>query len=66
MKGRVKLFEFNQEDDDVECEPYSEKDSDWAERVKKLIKIETPRLIGKEIKELVPAMKAADMNDAKI
>lgn len=66
MKGRIKVHEFNQEDNEVEIEPFSEMPGNWANKVRKVIKLDVPRLIFQEVKGLVPEMKKKDMDDSKV
>jgi len=38
VMGRIKLFEFNQDDDEINFELYCEKSGPWPEKVKQFMR----------------------------
>ena len=45
--GRIKLFEFNQEDDEIQTELTCEKSTTWADKVKLFMRKQMPQILLK-------------------
>jgi hypothetical protein len=63
VMGRIKLFEFNQEDEEISTELICEKNSEWADKVKSFMRKSMPAIIHREALKLIDAMKARDMDE---
>jgi len=63
VMGRIKLFEFNQDDDEIQTELNCDKQSTWADKVKQFMRKKMPDIIYERTKKLTQAMKERDMDD---
>jgi hypothetical protein len=66
VMGRIKLFEFNQEDDEIQTELTCEKSSPWADGVKDFMRKKMPQILLAKAGELITAMKEKDMDDQRL
>lgn len=66
VMGRIKLFEFNQEDDEIQTELTCEKSSPWADGVKDFMRKKMPQILLARAGELIAAMKEKDMDDQRL
>lgn len=66
VMGRIKLFEFNQEDDEIQTELTCEKSSPWADGVKDFMRKKMPQILLARAGELITAMKEKDMDDQRL
>ena len=65
-KGKVKIHEFNQDDDEVVFEITQEKPSDFVSKVKKIIANDLNELTLKTFQSLNKAMREKDADDIKL
>ena len=63
MMGRIKMHEFNQEDDEIETEYTAEKQGSWADSVRTYLRKQMPAKLHAVAMTLIPAMKARDSDD---
>ena len=61
--GRIKLHEFNQDDDELQTELFCEKSTPWAEKVKQFMRKQMPEILRKHTWKLQQAMKERDMDE---
>jgi hypothetical protein len=66
VMGRIKLFEFNQDDDEVQTELHCEKGGPWPEKVKQFMRKQMPDIIFKRSMKLLAAMKERDMDEQRL
>ena len=64
--GRIKFFEFNQEDSEIQTELTCEKSDKWADGVKQFMRKEMPKILHSRAMKLIEAMKAKDMDDQRL
>ena len=65
-QGKLKVFEFNQEDDELQTEVTCEKSNNWADGVKRALRNEvTQRLLEVALK-LPAAMKEKDIDEERL
>lgn len=64
--GRIKLHEFNQDDDEIQTELHCEKATTWAEKVKLFMRKEMPQILFKRTWKLIDAMKERDMDEQRL
>jgi activator of HSP90 ATPase len=64
--GKIKLFEFNQEDDELNGEVTCEKPGTWCDNVRRAIRKEVMAALLVEIMKLPAAMKARDVDENKL
>ena len=65
-KGKVKVHEFNQDDDELTIDVTQESDSTFVGEVKKLLKNEVCEMLLKTIMSLGKAMREKDVDEVKI
>lgn len=65
-KGRVKIHDFNQDDDELAIDITQEQQSELVSQVKKILNNEMCELVITTMKELMTAMKDKDSNEAKM
>lgn len=63
VMGRIKLFEFCQNDDEITTELFCEKSTDWAEQVKSFMRNEMPGRLQQKATQLMQVMKERDMDE---
>ncbi len=66
VMGRIKFFEFNQEDSELQTELTCEKSDKWADGVKQFMRKEMPKILHSRAMKLIEAMKARDMDDQRL
>jgi hypothetical protein len=64
--GKLKFFEINQEDDEIQVDITCEKPGPWVDGVKKALKGPVADKILSTILSLSAAMKAKDSDDSKV
>ena len=64
--GRLKLHEFNQDDDEIQVEITCEKAGTWADGVKSFLRNKMPAILHKTASKLTQAMKEKDIDDARL
>lgn len=64
--GRIKLFEFCQNDDEISTELTCEKATQWAEDVKRFMRKEMPAILQARAHKLVDVMKERDMDEQRL
>jgi len=64
--GRIKLHEFNQDDDELQTELFCEKSTTWAEKVKQFMRKQMPEILRKHTWKLIDAMKERDMDEQRL
>ena len=64
--GKIKFYEFNQEDDELQTEVTCEAEGNWADGVKRALRNEITQKLLDEAMTLIPAMKAKDIDDEKL
>lgn len=60
------MFEFNQEDDEINVEITCESVGAWVDGVKSAVRKQIPEQLLKVAMKLVPAMKLKDADEAKL
>ena len=65
-KGKVKVHEFNQDDDEVNMDITQEKSSDFVSKVKKILNNEMNEAIFKTFQGLSKAMRQKDADEIKL
>lgn len=66
VMGRIKMHEFNQEDDEITTELTCEKDTPWAQGVKAFMRKQMPQILYKTSSKLIDAMKEKDMDEQRL
>jgi len=66
VMGRIKLFEFCQNDDEISTELFCEKATEWAEGVKRFMRNEMPAILQARARKLVDVMKERDMDEQRL
>lgn len=66
VMGRIKFYEFNQEDDEITTELTCEKSDPWADGVKKFMRNQMPKILHQRAMKLIEAMKSQDMDDQRL
>lgn len=66
VMGRLKLHEFNQDDDEIQIEITCEKTGTWADGVKSFLRNKMPAIIHQKASKLTQAMKEKDIDDARL
>ena len=66
VMGKLKLHEFNQEDDEIQVEITCEKTGTWADSVKSFLRNKMPAILHKKTSKLTQAMKEKDIDDARL
>ena len=64
--GKIKFFEINQEDDEIQVEITCEKTGPWVDGVKKALKGPVADKILSTLLSVTKAMKEKDSDDAKV
>ena len=64
--GKIKIHEFNQEDDEVQTDVTCNTDSNWASAVRRVIQTEVSEKLLSEALTLVPALKAKDIDEERL
>lgn len=65
-KGRVKIHEFNQDDDEINLEIIQETQSDFVSKVKKIINNTMTEELLKTFQGLAKGMREKDANEIKL
>lgn len=65
-KGKVKVLEFNQDDDELQFEITQEKPSEFVSKVKKIIDSDLNELTLKTVQSLQKAMRDKDADEIKL
>ena len=65
-QGKLKIFEFNQEDDELSTEVQCQDTTDFADGVKRCLRTKITEKLLEEALKLVPAMKAKDVDEGKL
>lgn len=65
-KGRVKIYEFNQDDDEINLEIIQETQSDFVSKVKKIINNTMTEELLKTFQGVTKAMREKDANEIKL
>lgn len=66
VMGKLKLHEFNQEDDEIQVEITCEKTGMWADGVKSFLRNKMPAILHQKASKLTQAMKEKDIDDARL
>lgn len=66
VMGRIKLHEFNQEDDEIMTELTCEKSSPWVDGVKAFMRKQMPGILLARAMKLIDAMKERDMDEQRL
>jgi hypothetical protein len=65
-KGKVKVHEFNQDDDELTLEITQESPATFVDEVKKILKNDMNELLLKTVQSLNKAMREKDVDEGKI
>ena len=65
-QGKLKLFEFNQEDDELQSEVTCEKSNPWADGVKQALRKQVTQRLLDEALKLPAAMKEKDIDEERL
>lgn len=65
-QGKISLYEFNHEDDEINAEVVCEQPGKWEDGVKQAVRKQLPAELHKVAQKLLTAMKEKDADDLKI
>lgn len=65
-KGKIKVHEFNQDDDELAIDITQESPATFVDEVKKILKNEMNELLLKTVMSLGKAMRERDVDEGKI
>jgi len=65
-KGKMKVHEYNQDDDELVCDVTQEKPGEFVSKVKKILNNEMKDLLFKTVMSLGKAMRARDADEATV
>ena len=65
-QGKIKMHEFNQEDDELSVDVTCGADGDWADGVRQAVRTKVAECILEQALTLVPALKAKDIDEERL
>lgn len=65
-QGKIKIHEFNQEDDELQVDVTCGADGAWAEGVQRAVKTDISALLLEQALTLVAALKAKDIDEERL
>lgn len=65
-QGKIKIHEFNQEDDELQVEVTCGTEGAWAEGVSRAVKNDISQSLLEQALTLVPALKAKDIDEERL
>ena len=65
-QGKIKMHEFNQEDDELSVDVTCGTDGNWADGVRQAVRTKVAECILEQALTLVPALKAKDIDEERL